>query len=1383
MMKHMKKAISFFMAVCLLAGNSYMDGTSTSVSITPIEQEVSAAVEYEENKSTESTKSVFGQKLDSFKNLYLDSLKEIRVASAEEEKNTETDAQVEYEYVLRFTDPDSTPIKNGDVGVGVMTPGATDTITVSTIVKGSENTPGPTGSTENIRADFTVVNTSSAEILKIDTVTNKSFTVMAVRPGWARLEGQIWKVDNEGNKIAGSTVEFSTTFLVKAELVRKNADGLNVWRDIDVNPKEENRILVLDPTQVKEYQLIFEGINSDNIENSNEISKSIKFTETPLSSVATLDENGLIKVNGAGITTFSIQNYVSIQIDGKESQQDVAKPDTVTLIVLPTGEEAGKPITDFKKNFSMEVAGVPGESGSDFTIQTNAKDAQNRLIWEIYYGVEGDQKLVETVNAPKAEGAPKLEEHTLFKYYFEEDKIHFTDVKAGTYQIKAYVTKDYSAVECLDIEVVVWLNLVSDEYYVNVGDYLDIMENSNIPDGMFEQVYSCLPLGTEGSAKINPSTGIINALSYGEDSFELRYKPAAKLYTKQNEAKLQKVVYTIQVIDTLSISPSSAVMYTGGEMTLKANTTQHGTIYWDYGAEADKAFIEISSNGVVKAKKKTPDKYSATVVAYQIVDGVTKRAECKIQVYDTATTIELQPAVVEIAVNETKTIEAILTPDNLNRFNLRWQSMNEEIFTLGTETDTNIQIIGQAPGTATLIVINEDNGEMGYCKVIVKAAVDGVKLSDEKITGLEGTDYQLEATVTPEGATNKELYWWSVDPSIASVNQYGKVKFVKEGTTVICVRSIDNPEFQASCTVVVSKMLSGIDILEDTTLEMYVGETHTIPYKIVPENATNKNVTWESFNTKVVSVDGEGKLTARGPGNAMVMVMSEADPSIYVMISVTVKQKAASVTMNYKEVIMNVGEYFDMEVTVAPANSTEASLIWESLDTKIVTVSSTGRLTARAEGTAIVLVKTESGVTSYCTVKVLEPVTSLELDPTDIVIDVGEVFIIDPVFKPAKPTNMEVKWKSYDTGIATVNALGEVKGISRGSTVITCESVDGGFRSFCLVTVVNPDIVITVTPDNYRLGYGKSYTLEAKVLNKGTEVENAELIWSSSDESVCSVDENGKIYGEDFGDATITVMLDEEDSNVYATCEVRVVREVTSIKLNHSVLTIIQGQTAALKADVQPTNATYTDAIFSSEDEKIAAVDEDGIITGVKVGSTWVWAKAKDNSGKSARCFVTVIDPIPATGITVSDKQVVLLAGETKKLVYTVKPGNTTDEVTWASGNEAIATVDGSGVITARKTGSTMVTIMTSSGKMAQVEVIVIGLSRTSLELPVYTQYSKLTVDGATGTVRWDVQDQTICEVNNGVITARKAGTTYVTATVNGRTMRCKVTVTPNKKK
>ena len=228
---------------------------------------------------------------------------------------------------------------------------------------------------------------------------------------------------------------------------------------------------------------------------------------------------------------------------------------------------------------------------------------------------------------------------------------------------------------------------------------------------------------------------------------------------------------------------------------------------------------------------------------------------------------------------------------------------------------------------------------------------------------------------------------------------------------------------------------------------------------------------------------------------------------------------------------------------------------------------------------------------------------------------------------------------------------------------------------------------------------------------------------------------------------------------------------------------LVQGETVSLRAELLPSNVTYNTAQFTSDDTAIAVVDEEGLITGITAGTTWVRASAKDNSGVAAACFVEVIEPVSATGVTVSDKEIVLVPGESKEVVASIRPEGSTDNVHWSSGNEYIATVNSEGKITAHTVGTTDITVMTSSGKTATVKVIVLGLSRTSLEMPVYTQYSRLTVDGATGTVRWDVEDTSVCEVSGGVITARKTGTTYVTATINGRTLKCKVTVKPNKKK
>lgn len=1368
MMKHMKKAVSFFMAVCLLAGNSYVGGTSTSVSITPVVQEVQEETTEKQDITDNDRSGIFDKLLHPLR--ALENLKySVRTASAEEKEEEEED----YRYVLTILGDEY--IENNNSVPAVLNQGQ-GVITLQRILNGTDEKAASMG---NVTCKFESLH---PDVIDISSQMDYSAWLISKKPGWAKIHVEITEVAEDGST---NVIHFYATFLVKAQLDRSDE---TMWIPID---ETEEPYLVLDPESEEckdgTYQLKFIGI-----EDPSTISKSIGFSGAS-STVVRVNENGLIKIMGAGMTTLMVQNYAEItNADGSTGMVSSGDPYPVKIIVLPVGEKDGVAEQFYKKDPDVTVKGEDfiGQTGSEVILQTNAYDAYNTLLWEIST-IDKKGRIKDTYELKKGEVKGSVitsEGYTLLNYTFEGKNLSLLDAKAGTYQVRAYVTKDYptAKVPCLSFNVVVHLNLFANKVYLNVGDYYDIMGNSNIPEGMFGKLFSFKYIKPDREVYISSDRekGKVTAISYGSQEIELVYNTNSSdgIFTDDIAKDIKDIVYNIQVIDTLSINPSSAVMYTGGTLTLTANSTQHGTINWKV-PEHDLQYITVD-NGVVSAHQKTPYDYEATVIAYQIIDGVTKQAECKIQVFETASTIKLEPAQTVIGIGETKSIEAILTPSNLNYVNLKWQSMNEEVFTVSAGTgEASIQIKGIGAGTATLIVINEDNGAMGYCEVTVKERVSKITLDRTSITGKEGDEDRLSATITPGNATDKTLIWSSSDTKVVTVDQEGNLKFGKAGSATIIVRSVDNPSLEpAMCNVTVSKSIGGITLTGGEEIELYVGEKHTVAYKITPEETSNKKLIWESFNPKIVTVS-DGVLTAKNPGVATILIMSVEDPSIYITISVTVKQKATSVSMNYKEVIMNVGEFFDMEVTIAPANSTEASLIWESLDTKVATVSSTGRITARAEGTAIVLVKTSNGVTSYCTVKVLEPVTSLELDPTDLIIDVGEVFIIDPVFKPAKPSNMEVKWKSYDTKIATVNSLGEVEGISRGSTVITCESVDGGYRSFCLVTVVNPDIVITVNPDNYRLGYGKSFTLEATVLNKGKEVDNVELIWTSSDESICSVDENGKIYGEDFGDATITVMLDEEGCEAYATCQVRVVREVTSIKLNHTVMTIIKGQTASIEADVQPSNATYTDVTFSSDDEKIAVIDEDGVITAIEVGSTWIWAKAKDNSGKYSRCYVTVIEPVPATGINLSDKQVVLMAGETKKLVYTIKPYNTTDDITWSAGDETIATVDGSGVITARKTGTTMVTIMTSSGKTAQVEVIVIGLSRTTLELPVYTKYSTLTVDGATGNVRWDVADPTICEVNNGVITARKVGTTYVSATVNGRTLRCKVTVAANKKK
>lgn len=1327
MMKHMKKAISFFMAVCLLAGNSYVSTeATTSVSMSGWTQAEAAhepllpkgLLTYLENHTG-------------------------RVASAAED-----DAAGGFVFY------------NPTAGSGeVVRTGDEITISGSTmfLLTKVDEEDNPIGFDSGV--EIVSIESSNKDIAKVERDGAGSLgynvTITAVSPGQTSINVQIKEpVYDENGVLTGksNSYTFTCTVNVKMEIDRSDIH----WKTISTDAK----VLVLNQSET--YQVLLKSVANKNV------NSELMQWNWPNDGVIELDEStGTIIPRGAGVSKISLKPTSGSQ-----------KAEEITVIVSPTGtEKFGAGFDEYKSKIEFATA------SESFTLYTNGNPAAN-MVWEVYAITYNGSTPTRTLLSQK--------DTTLLNYQISEidGLLQFTNVKAGTYQVigysstdKLYADQDWNKVV---FDVTVNMTLQDTVRYLNVGDTFSILGNSNIPTSRFAELLEVDYLdAVDGPyvADLDAKIGLLTALNNGEVKISVKYRqsPQDSIFAPDDKYgnRNVSVTYTFNVIDEISLNTTSLNMYTGSTYQLLANTTDKTSpVTWK---SSDTKLAEVDETGLVTAKKATGTK-PVRIIASQVIDGVEKSVVCSVYIQPAVTSVKLTPDNIVLKINEYETIKASVSPSGIAGTSLHWLSSDESIFQITDSTDLTVTIQAKAGGSAVLTALNAENIVVGYCKVTVNQEAQGIKLSQTNIQlPMSQKTYQLYATLTPDNTTNKEIIWASQNTKIVTIDQNGLITFKNSGTATVSAQSADNPLLIAYCTITIEKSVSSVQ-LDYHDVEMYTGETRRISYRVYPENATYPEVIWTSFDTSVVTVDDSGMLAAKGPGTTQIMLMSVEDGSYYDICTVVVKQKATSVKMNYKELTMDRGEYFDMEVTITPINSTEASLIWESLNPKVATVSSNGRITARAEGTAIVAVRTQSGVTSYCTVTVLEPVISLELDPTDILIDVGEIFQITPEFTPVAPTIRDVKWTSYNEDIVTINAMGEIEGISRGSTIITCETVDGGYRAFCLVQVMDPAIVVTVTPDNYRLGYGKSIVLEASVTNHGEEVKNMPIIWESSDESICTVDENGKVTGVNYGYATIRAEVDDE-YGAFATCEIRVVREVTSIHLNHNTLTVIQGHTASLKADIKPSNATYKEAIFTSDDETIAVVDEDGTITALNPGKTWIWAKAKDNSGKYARCYVTVIEPIPATGITISDKQIVLIAGESKKMVYTMKPNNTTDDLTWSSGEETIATVNGNGEITAHRTGTTTITAMTSSGKTAQVQVIVIGLSRTSVEMSLYDNRITLYVDGATTGVRWDSDNSSIVEVNNGKLTSRKVGTTYVTATVNGRKLKCKVTVLPNKKK
>ena len=225
------------------------------------------------------------------------------------------------------------------------------------------------------------------------------------------------------------------------------------------------------------------------------------------------------------------------------------------------------------------------------------------------------------------------------------------------------------------------------------------------------------------------------------------------------------------------------------------------------------------------------------------------------------------------------------------------------------------------------------------------------------------------------------------------------------------------------------------------------------------------------------------------------------------------------------------------------------------------------------------------------------------------------------------------------------------------------------------------------------------------------------LTWSSSDETVATVDETGLVTAVGAGEADVTVSV--ADANISSTTHVKVVITPTGVEAPDSIELVTNGENSkALGAKMTPEDATEVKLAYESSDENVATVDENGVVTAVGVGECTITttivadttATAEDAGVDSemlvvpenakAETKVTVGKAIES--ITLDSNEGVLTVGNTHTIKATVFPEDATDKaVTWKSSDESIATVDAEGNVTAKDTGNVTIMAVNSDGDVS----------------------------------------------------------------------------------
>ena len=281
--------------------------------------------------------------------------------------------------------------------------------------------------------------------------------------------------------------------------------------------------------------------------------------------------------------------------------------------------------------------------------------------------------------------------------------------------------------------------------------------------------------------------------------------------------------------------------------------------------------------------------------------------------------------------------------------------------------------------------------------------------------------------------------------------------------------------------------------------------------------------------------------------------------------------------------------------------------------------------------------------------------------------------------------------------------------------------------------------------------------------------------WSLPDGSFIAKDELKSFVPE--GDTTLTVVWR---------------KPAESLELSESSLTLNKGETAVLKASVQPEDFADKSVSWKSSDTAIATVDAEGNVKAVAKGTATITAATKDGTGISASCTVTVKQPV--TKITLNKTTLSLMKGKTTTLTATAAPASANNKaVTWKSSKTKIATVDTNGLVKAVAKGTATITATAKDGSGVKAVCTVtvkqpvtkITLNKTALSLNRGKTFTlKATVGPASANnkaVKWTTSNKTVATVtSNGVVKGIRGGTATITATAkdgSNTKATCKVTV------
>ena len=613
--------------------------------------------------------------------------------------------------------------------------------------------------------------------------------------------------------------------------------------------------------------------------------------------------------------------------------------------------------------------------------------------------------------------------------------------------------------------------------------------------------------------------------------------------------------------------------------------------------------------------------------------------------------------------------------------------------------------------------------------------VTGIELDKTTVNNVAaGSTVQLTATVSPEEAENKEVVWSLklqgdyTTSAWASIDQNGLLttNFVsnvagKTGKAIVTATTVEG-NYKATCTVTIyqpklnalarthyrrvgestwtkdnTAMTKDFSINHEyvvvTSIPTYAYELVTwsssdndafdiipISDSIVTENSVKKTYSRAIFTCKKT---GTYTITATHPiGTSTSQSITVADVAL-TNIYIYGPNKTTLATS------MKVGDTQQCVPSFTPAwVSSVPELEWTSSDTDVLTVDENGLITAVGAGTAKITVAAVGTEISYTTSNItVSPVlaTSVSIDEYTAgqTIDLleGATLQLIATILPENTTDKTITWSSGNSDYVTVDENGLVTAVQSGKTKVSAKSSNGK-EGYIYVNVKK--ITLSIDECEQEMSYGESQQLSVTF---SPDTVTAPVTWTSANPEYLSVDETGLVTALkcSFANSTsvkVTASL-ENGSTASKIIYIAKGEQVTEVTLNNSTLTLENGQSATLTATVTPSNATIPTLEWSSSDESVVTVSEDGYISTVGVGTATITVTSVSDDSKYATCDITVISATFYTITFVNADGTELQSGKVREGTLPVYEGETPTqesvqyEYTFVGWSPEITTVSG----------------------------------------------------------------------------------------------------------